>query len=247
MKRSVGIILALVVLAPATAAQDSRTDLANRLKALVDARLADLRTELHREIDAALTPSNDLGIEVQAASEEFRQLHRLPDGCGVRVASATPGCRAGRQLGLSPGDVVIFASSGKGPSRWVSSVADIETVLREAGETWATASAMVIRKGERVVTATPLSPGSETAIAGFDGPGIVVASETSGTAVPATTGHACIGGLVNRDRAQDRKLREAADQMADRLFEQAVRKVLPGPGTVLPQQNSVPESQPSPK
>jgi hypothetical protein len=127
-----GIALATLLLAAlftcVVPAQDSRPSETERLKALVDRRIEELRAELHREIDAALRDDSDfygsmtlreireLRCEIPAglklasvpASAEFHEVHGLFPGTARRVNAVDPGSQAER-LGILAGDVLLGA------------------------------------------------------------------------------------------------------------------------------------------
>jgi hypothetical protein len=109
------LAIAAVLLASAgSPAQDTRA-LAERLKAIVDLRLNDLRAELHREIDGALSPAGPR-LVVVPASDEFRAVHRLPSGCGFRVVGfeggePPPGSLMAGDVIVSVGDRLATAAS----------------------------------------------------------------------------------------------------------------------------------------
>jgi membrane-associated protease RseP (regulator of RpoE activity) len=150
MTRALALIafaaIACAAVAPAQA-REGRADEAERLKRLVDRRLDELRAELHAAIDAALGGRAGLpGVDLVPASDEFRELHRLPPRCGLRVVRVEAGGPAGR-MGLVPGDVIVAAGA-----RPVESEADVTAAIVRGG---GTEVALVIRKGERVATGTP--------------------------------------------------------------------------------------------
>jgi hypothetical protein len=91
-------------------AQDSRPDVARRLHDLIDQRIEALRAELHRAIDEAMRPPEEiLGMKLRPVSEEFRELHRLPQGCGLRVENGPVTIETGnrKKFLVEKGDVLV--------------------------------------------------------------------------------------------------------------------------------------------
>jgi hypothetical protein len=101
------LLIAVLAAAP-VAAQDPEDDVARRLEALIEERFDALRAELHRAVDEALAARAARTLVLVPASNEFRELFRLPDGCGWRVVDV--GGPAGPDL--RPGDVIIGVAGG---------------------------------------------------------------------------------------------------------------------------------------
>jgi hypothetical protein len=130
-------LLALAAGAPCALAQDPVDGLAERLKSLIDRRLDEVRAELHREIDAALSgPESVPGLTTRRVSAEFCELHRLPQGSGLVVEAVD-----GDGWSVRPGDVIVGIAGKpvRGPRDLAWKVAVPAEILL----------ADVVRKGER--------------------------------------------------------------------------------------------------
>jgi hypothetical protein len=172
--RAVRLVALVVAIGSTSFAQDSRPDAARRLHELVDRRIDELRAELHREIDAALKPDSGRlpsysggavawGISVGPVSDEFRYLHRIAAGEGIRVIGVSP-VPGDDRLPVKVGDVVLRVNSHP-----IRSLTELEGALA----IWSNPTAdvfheipvcEVIRNGERTEFGTlrPL-PATETA------------------------------------------------------------------------------------
>jgi hypothetical protein len=138
------VCFAVVAAGGQSIAQD---DAAERLKALVDRRIEELRFELHRAIDLAFAKDRlvaPLVIELAPVSEEFGALHRLPRGTGAHVVRIDP-------AGATPGGIQIGDAVVKIGGQWVTPHADVGAAIAEFQRAGRVVILDVIRKGERTL------------------------------------------------------------------------------------------------
>jgi hypothetical protein len=213
-------LLALMLTVPMSA-QETRPDLAAHLHRLIDQRIEQLRAELHREIDTALV-AHFLPLSLRPVSDEFRELHRLPKGCGLRVDNgpveiAVPGACSPFRFETS--DVLVRVDD-----RLVRDSADLGPLFHRAmfGH-----ELIFVRRGEwmrwdeaqRQVSVLP------TTHWGYADP---LATKVAGPArQPVAPTPA-----------------ETAAEMTDRLWNQALQKVMPVAGSPVLIQAPGTESQP---
>lgn len=127
---------------------DAQDDRAERLKAFVDRRLAELRSEIFREIDAAFDDAaSDVALE--PVSAEFRELHRLPAGAGARVI-ATPSVSDSESLQL--GDVVVTLGNAT-----IGTTGDLDRAFAQTRTAGRVAILEVIRRAERTLVLHPVA------------------------------------------------------------------------------------------